>query len=88
MRPQDYFLLRQIARRQGIGHCTLVRILIADFIDAQKVNPDPVLPAQVPALPNGRNTKFQTGLEKRDQKRQTLRDERPSKTGLLRDRPL
>jgi hypothetical protein len=88
LRHGDHFPLRQIAMRQGIGHTTLVRNLVAAFIDAQKVNPDPVLPAQVPALPNGRNTKFQAGLQRRDEKRATLKDEQRSRTGLLRDRPL
>jgi len=84
-RREDYFALRQLARHRGVGPSSLLRAAITEWLVAHRTDVYP--PAQVPALPEGLNMKFQAGLEKQDKKRQTLVDVRPSRSGLLRDGP-
>jgi hypothetical protein len=82
-RRQDHLAFRQIARRRGIGPSTLARLVIAEWCQTQS---DEATSVQVPVLPEGLNTQFADGLAKRENKRKTLKDERPTAMGMLVDK--
>jgi hypothetical protein len=83
---QDYLAIHRIARNRGIGHCTLLRNAIAEWVAQQPDRDLEMSLPQVPTLPDGLNTQFNAGLKKRDKKRRELMDERPSAMGMLVDK--